>query len=260
MADSAHSGNSPMPNVRVPYARAARRHLSKADPVLARIIAEVGPLGVMPRAERFQALARTIIFQQLAGAAANAIYNRFVGLFPGAPFPSAEQVLAKSDAELRAVGLSEKKALYIKDLASHVRDGTLNFHLFHRMTDDEIITDLTRVKGIGKWTAEIFLMFNLGRPDIMPADDLGVQNAVKRYYRMRQRPNRKRLLRHAERWRPYRSAAAWYLWRSLDITLPDSEKPAPKKVVAAKRRTRNVAKRRTRNVAKRRGQRVATKK
>jgi hypothetical protein len=94
----------------------------------------------------------------------------------------------------------------------------------------------------------------------MPADDLGVQNAVKRYYRMRQRPNRKRLLRHAERWRPYRSAAAWYLWRSLDITLPDSEKPAPKKVVAAKRRTRNVAKRRTRNVAKRRGQRVATKK
>ena len=241
-----------MPNVRVPYARAARRHLSKADPVLARIIAEVGPLGIMPRAERFQALARTIIFQQLAGAAANAIYNRFVGLFPGAPFPSAEQVLAKSDAELRAVGLSEKKALYIKDLAAHVRDGTLNFHRFHRMTDDEIVTDLTRVKGIGKWTAEIFLMFNLGRPDIMPADDLGVQNAVKRYYRMRQRPNRKRLLRHAERWRPYRSAAAWYLWRSLDITLPDGEKPAPKKVVAAKRRTIKVA--------RRRGQRVATRK
>lgn len=252
MADSAHSIYSPMPNVRVPYARAARRHLSKADPVLARIIAEVGPLGIMPRAERFQALARTIIFQQLAGAAANAIYNRFVGLFPGAPFPSAEQVLAKSDAELRAVGLSEKKALYIKDLAAHVRDGTLNFHRFHRMTDNEIVTDLTRVKGIGKWTAEIFLMFNLGRPDIMPADDLGVQNAVKRYYRMRQRPNRKRLLRHAERWRPYRSAAAWYLWRSLDITLPDGEKPAPKKDVAAKRRTRNVA--------KRRGQRVATRK
>lgn len=240
-----------MPNVRVPYARAARRHLSKADPVLARIIAEVGPLGIMPRAERFQALARTIIFQQLAGAAANAIYNRFVGLFPGAPFPSAEQVLAKSDAELRAVGLSEKKALYIKDLAAHVRNGTLNFHRFHRMTDDEIITDLTRVKGIGKWTAEIFLMFNLGRPDIMPADDLGVQNAVKRYYRMRQRPNRKRLLRHAERWRPYRSAAAWYLWRSLDITLPDGEKPAPKKVVAAKPLTRKVAKRRGQSVATR---------
>ena len=247
-----------MPNVRVPYARAARRHLSKADPVLARIIAEVGPLGIMPRAERFQALARTIIFQQLAGAAANAIYNRFVDLFPGAPFPSAEQVLAKSDAELRGVGLSEKKALYIKDLAAHVRDGTLNFHRFHRMTDDEIVTDLTRVKGIGKWTAEIFLMFNLGRPDIMPADDLGVQNAVKRYYRMRHRPNRKRLLRHAERWRPYRSAAAWYLWRSLDITLPDGEKPAPKKVVAAKRRANKVAKRRTIKLAKRRGQRVAT--
>ncbi len=196
----------------------------------------------MPRAERFQALARTIIFQQLAGAAANAIYNRFVGLFPGPSFPSPQQVLAKPDAELRAAGLSEKKAIYIKDLASHVRAGTLNFHRFHRMTDDEIIADLTRVKGIGKWTAEIFLMFNLGRPDVMPADDLGVQSAVKRYYRMRQRPNRKRLLRHAERWRPYRSAAAWYLWRSLDITLPDGEKPARKKVAAAKRRSKRVAK------------------
>ncbi|HYL60546.1 MAG TPA: DNA-3-methyladenine glycosylase [Candidatus Acidoferrales bacterium] len=231
-----------MPNIRVPYARAARRHLSKADPVLARIIDEVGPLGIMPRAERFQALARTIIFQQLAGAAANAIYNRFVGLFPGPSFPSAEQVLAKTDAQLRAVGLSEKKALYIKDLASHIRDGTLNFHRFHRMTDDEIIADLTRVKGIGKWTAEIFLMFNLSRPDVMPADDLGVQNAVRRHYRMRQRPNRKRLLRHAERWRPYRSAAAWYLWRSIDIKLPDGGKPAPKRSAVAKRRSKRVAK------------------
>ncbi len=150
-------------------------HLIKADPVLAQIIAEVGALGIQPRRERFQALARNIIFQQLAGAAANAIYGRFVGLFPGVEFPSPEQVLAKTDAELRSVGLSEKKALYIKDLAAHVRDGKLNFHRFHRMTDEEIIADLTRVKGIGKWTAEIFLMFNLGRPDVMPADDLGVR-------------------------------------------------------------------------------------
>ncbi len=204
-------------------------HLSKADPVLARIIAQVGAIGIQPRRERFQALVRTIIFQQLAGAAANAIYGRFVDLFPGVEFPSPEQVLAKTDAELRAAGLSEKKALYIKDLAAHVRDGKLNFHRFHRMADEEIIAHLTQVKGIGKWTAEIFLMFNLGRPDVMPADDLGVQNAVKRHYRMRQRPNRKRLLKHAERWRPYRTAAAWYLWRSLDIVLPDSaSKPQAK--------------------------------
>jgi DNA-3-methyladenine glycosylase II len=220
-----------MPPSRVPYARSARLHLSKADPILARIITEVGTLGIVPRIERFQALVRAIIFQQLAGAAANAIYNRFVGLFPGPGFPSPEQVLAKSDAELRSVGLSEKKALYIKDLAAHIKDGKLNFHRFHRMTDEEVIADLTQVKGIGIWTAEIFMMFNLGRPDIMPADDLGVQNAVKRYYRMRKRPNRKRLLKLAERWRPYRSAAAWYLWRSLNITLPDGKAPVPKKPI-----------------------------
>jgi len=211
-------------------------HLSKADPVLAQIIAEVGALGIQPRRERFQALARTIIFQQLAGAAANTIYGRFVGLFPGVEFPSPEQVMAKTDSELRSVGLSEKKALYIKDLAAHVRDRKLNFHRFHRMTDEEIIADLTRVKGIGKWTAEIFLMFNLGRPDVMPADDLGVQNAVMRHYRMRQRPNRKRLLKHAERWRPYRTAAAWYLWRSLDIVLPDGGAKTTAKAVAKRKK------------------------
>ncbi len=226
-----------MPTDKVPYARKARTHLSKADPVLARIIAEVGALGIQPRRERFQALVRNIIFQQLAGAAANAIYGRFVGLFPGVDFPSPDQVLAKTDAQLRSVGLSEKKVLYIKDLAAHVRDGKLNFHRFHRMTDEEIVAHLTQVKGIGKWTAEIFLMFNLGRPDVMPADDLGVQNAVQRHYRMRQRPNRKRLLKHAERWRPYRTAAAWYLWRSLDIVLPDAgAKPTAKAVAKRKQR------------------------
>src|ERR1700682_717027 len=216
-----------MPPTRVPYARSARLHLSKNDPVLARIIAEVGTLGIIPRIERFQALVRSIIFQHVAGAAPTALYNRFLGLFPGPGFPSPDQVLAKSDAELRSVGLSQKKALYIKDLAEHVRDGKLNFHRFHRMDDEEIIADLTRVKGIGVWTAEMFMMFNLGRPDVMPAGDLGVQNAIMRHYRMRQRPNRKRLLKLAERWRPYRSAAAWYLWRSLDITLPDGKKPIP---------------------------------
>jgi DNA-3-methyladenine glycosylase II len=221
---------------KVDYARKARTHLSKADPVLARIIAEVGPCDLQPRRERFQALARAIIFQQLAGAAANAIYRRFEGLFPGTDFPRPEDVLAKSVTELRSVGLSEKKALYIKDLAAHIRDGKLDFHRFHRMSDDEIVEHLTQVKGIGKWTAQMFLMFNLGRPDVMPADDLGVQNAVKRHYRMRQRPNRKRLLKHAERWRPYRTAAAWYLWRSLAIVLPDGRaKPSAKKVARRKK-------------------------
>jgi DNA-3-methyladenine glycosylase II len=212
-------------------------HLSKADPILARIIAKVGPVRIPMRRERFQALARAIIFQQLAGAAASAIYGRFVALFPGADFPTPEQVLAKTVGELRAVGLSEKKALYIRDLAEHIRDGKLNFHQFHTMSDQEVIEHLTMVKGIGKWTAEMFLMFNLGRPDVMPADDLGVQNAIKRHYRMRQRPNRKRLLKHAERWRPYRTAAAWYLWQSLNIVLPDG---AAKRVPPTKRRTKSA--------------------
>ena len=210
--------------------------------MLARIISEVGPLTFTLRRERFPALARTIIFQQLAGAAANAIYNRFVAMYPDVKFPSAEQVLATSDADLRKVGLSSRKALYIKDLAAHVADGEINFKQFARMSDEEIVEHLTRVKGIGRWTAEIFLMFNLGRPDVMPADDLGIQAAVHRHYKMRQRPNRKKLLKLADRWRPYRSAAAWYMWRSLDIKLPDSA-GAPKKKRQSRRR--RIAKRKS---------------
>lgn len=211
-------------------------HLARVDPVMAAIIAKVGPCQIVRRRERFRALARAIIFQQLAGAAATAIYGRVVKIYPGRAFPHPTQILATPDAILRKAGLSAKKALYIKDLATHVDKKILSFHRFARMTDEEVIADLTRVKGIGRWTAEMFLMFNLGRPDVMPAGDLGVQNAIKRHYRMRQRPNRKRLLKHAERWRPYRTAAAWYLWRSLDIVLPDgATKPATKKVAKRKK-------------------------
>ena len=219
------------------YAAAAIRHLKRADPVLADIIGKVGPFELKNRPERFQALVRAIIFQQLAGRAAQTIFDRFVGLFPDVRFPSPEVVIAASDEDLRRIGLSRQKAAYIKDLAGHIKGRSLSFHRFPRMDDEEIIADLVRVKGIGRWTAEMFLMFNLGRPDVMPADDLGVQNAIKRHYRMRQRPNRKRLLKHAERWRPYRTAAAWYLWRSLDIVLPDG---------GAKQTTKKVAKRKQR--------------
>jgi DNA-3-methyladenine glycosylase II len=219
---------------RVPYARAARLHLERADPVLARIIAEVGPLDVAQRPERFQALARAIIFQQLAGAAANAIYGRVVALYPDKEFPAPEDILATPTRKLRKAGLSLKKAQYIKDLARHVRDDELNFHRFPHMTDEEIIEDLTRVKGIGRWTAEMFLMFNLARPDVLPVDDLGLQNAAKRAYRMRERPTPKRLRKLGEQWRPYRSAATWYLWRSLQIVLPDGA--AGKTAAAARKR------------------------
>jgi DNA-3-methyladenine glycosylase II len=217
-----------MASKRVYYAREAMTHLSGADPVLARVIDAVGPIELELRRERFQALSRAIIFQQLAGAAAHTIYTRFVALFPGRRFPTARQVLDASPEDLRRVGLSRQKSLYLKDLAAHVENGTLNFHRFAKMADEEIIVDLTRVHGVGRWTAEMFLMFNLGRPDVLPVDDLGIRNAARRLYRMRKMPDAKRLRALAERWRPYRSAASWYLWRSGGVVLPGDLPPARK--------------------------------
>jgi DNA-3-methyladenine glycosylase II len=210
-----------MPNTEISYARDAERHLRSTDPVLARVIDAVGPVALILRPERFQALSRAIIFQQLAGAAAHTIYTRFVAMYPGRRFPTPRQVLDASPAELRSAGLSRQKILYLKDLAAHVEEGALNFHRFAKMSDEEIIVDLTRVHGIGRWTAEMFLMFNLGRPDVLPVDDLGIRSAARRLYRMRKLPDAKRLRKLAERWRPYRTAACWYLWRSGEIVLPD---------------------------------------
>jgi DNA-3-methyladenine glycosylase II len=214
------------------YARDALTHLRRADPRLARIIDEVGPFRLTHRRDGFQALARAIIFQQLAGHAAHAIYERFVGLFPDSRFPAAAQVIALSESELRRAGLSRGKSLYIKDLAAHVADGSIDFRRLPRMEDEAIIAELTRVKGIGRWTAEMFLMFNLRRPDVLPVDDLGFRNAVRRVYRMRKPPTAKRLRQLAGRWRPYRTVAVWYLWQSAGLVLPGGEKTAhrrPKK-------------------------------
>jgi DNA-3-methyladenine glycosylase II len=209
-----------MSNGNLDYARKALAHLRQADSVLAHIIDSVGPFQMVLRRERFQALCRAIIFQQLAGSAAHAIYTRFVSMF-GRRFPTPRQVLDASPEDLRRAGLSRQKILYLKDLAEHVESGALNFGRFRRMEDEAIIAELTRVHGIGRWTAEMFLMFNLGRPDVLPVDDLGFRNAVRRLYRMRKMPDAKRLHALSRRWRPYRSAAVWYLWRSGDVVLPD---------------------------------------
>jgi DNA-3-methyladenine glycosylase II len=222
------------------YARAAPIHLRRADPVLARIIGEVGPLRISLRRERFQALVRAILFQQLAGHAAQSIYERFVGLFPAGRFPSPRQVLDMPPERLLAAGLSRAKAAYVRDLAEHVARGALDFRRFARMDDEEIIQELTRVRGIGRWTAEMFLMFNLGRPDVLPVDDLGFRNAVRKAYGMRERPGAHELRQMAERWRPYRSAAVWYLWQSLRITLPDGPPAETRGVHPKKARTRRV--------------------
>jgi DNA-3-methyladenine glycosylase II len=206
-------------------ARAAVAHLRQADPRLAKIIDEVGPFRLTRRPDGFQALARAIIFQQLAGHAAHAIYQRFAGLFLNSRFPTPAQVLVLPESELRRAGLSRAKSAYIKDLATHVANGSINFRRFARMDDEAIIAELRRVKGIGRWTAEMFLIFNLGRPDVLPIDDLGFRNAVRKVYRMRKPPTAERLRRLSERWRPYRTVAVWYLWRSADITLPDGGNP-----------------------------------
>jgi len=209
-----------MATVKANHPHPAPLHLTGIDPIMARIIAQVGPYDATYRRERFPALARAIIFQQLAGNAARAILKRFIALFPGRKFPAPEQVVATPLARLRKAGLSKPKALYIKGLAADIVAKKLNFHRFPKMEDAAIIEELTQVKGIGQWTAEMFLMFNLGRPDVMPAGDLGVQTAVMKAYGLEKRPTPKELREFAERWKPHRTAAAWYLWRSLDIVLP----------------------------------------
>jgi len=208
-------------NVIPPYANDAVAHLKRVDPILGDVIDRVGPYAIRRRPERFHSLVQAIIFQQLAGRAAQTIFDRFVKAVGGKRFPTPALLLAASDEVLRGAGLSRGKMSYIRDLATHVNNRTLNFHGHARMTDDEIIADLTRVRGIGRWTAEMFLMFNLHRPDVLPVDDLGVRNAVGRLYKMNPAPAAKELREFGERWRPYRSVASWYLWQSYNIITPD---------------------------------------
>jgi DNA-3-methyladenine glycosylase II len=196
----------------------ARRHLMKADPRLSLIIKRVGACelhAVAPR-DPFGTLCTSIASQQLSTKAAATIFGRFCDLFPPNRKPTPDRVMALTDSQIRAAGFSGPKVGFIKDLAAHVLDGRLDLKALKKLPDDEVMRQLVAVKGIGRWTAEIFLMFRLGRPDILPADDLGLMNAVQRAYGMRQRPTPDQLRKLAERWRPHRSVAAWYLWASLE--------------------------------------------
>lgn len=222
-----------MPPKPPPYADAAIAHLRGADPVLAGLIAEVGPLEMVARPAHFQALVRSIIFQQLAGAAAQAIYQRFVDLFPNTRFPTPAQVMKLTPARMRRAGLSRQKSLYLKDLARHFAIGEIDFRSLARMRDEEVVRELTRIKGVGRWTAEIFLMFSLRRPDVFPIDDLGLRNALRKFYGISDDAKPKDLLELAERWRPYRTVAAWYLWRSLRLILPAAADGAAKPATPA---------------------------
>jgi DNA-3-methyladenine glycosylase II len=195
----------------------ARRHLMKADPKLGLIIKRVGPCGLHSAAPRdpFEALTMSIASQQLSTKAAATIFGRFCDLFPPDRRPQPGRVMTLTDDEIRAVGFSRPKVAFIKDLAAHVLDGRLDLKGLKKHSDDEVMRQLVAVKGIGRWTAEIYLMFRLGRPDILPADDLGLMNAAHRVYALRKRPTPDQLRRRGEAWRPYRSVAAWYLWASL---------------------------------------------
>lgn len=197
--------------------RAAVRHLKRVDPVLARVIESVGPCRLESRREgtHFQALVRSIVFQQLSGKAASTILSRFSALY-AERIPTPEAVLATSDTDLRAAGLSRQKIGYMRDLAFKVTSGALPLDSVESMDDDDLIAHLVQVKGIGRWTAQMFLMFRLDRRDVLPELDLGIQNAIKRAYRKRKRPTPKDVRKIGAKWSPHSSVASWYLWRSLE--------------------------------------------
>ena len=199
----------------------ARRILMRRDPVLGAAIKTIGPclMADRQRKDHLTALLGSIVSQQLSTKAAATIFGRFVALFPGESVLSPVAIVALEDQTLRGVGLSGQKVRYVRDLCGRIIDGRLQLDEIEGLDDEAVIQRLTEVKGFGRWTAEMFLMFRLHRPDVLPVDDLGIVNAVQRMYKLRKRPDAKKLYKLGEAWRPYRSVASWYLWQSL--TLPD---------------------------------------
>ena len=194
-------------------------HLRTADPVLARAVDAVGPWRLTLEPDLFLALVDAIVSQQLSIKAAATILGRIRALAAPDPFPTPAQLLATPDEALRAAGCSRAKAVYLKDLSARIVDGRLDLEGLRRLPDEEVIRALVAVKGIGRWTAEMMLIFALGRPDVWPVDDLGIVIAVQGLYGFAARPSRAELLALGERWRPYRTVASWYLWQSRRTVL-----------------------------------------
>ena len=197
--------------------RLAERHLAAFDKRLAPIIAAAGPCTLRPHKQYYQALSESIISQQLSVKAAASIKRRFVELFGGA-WPTPEAILTKSTEDLRATGFSWAKAAYIRDLAQHIKDGKVRFDKLDTMSNQAIIAELTDVKGIGEWTAHMFLMFCMGRLDVLPTGDLGIRNGIRALYGLTAVPTPQQVIEVAEQnsWHPYESVASWYIWHSLD--------------------------------------------
>ena len=198
-------------------AEQAAEYLACVDPVLAPVIAQYGLCPIRPHHEYYRALTGEIIGQQLSIKAATTIRQRFDNLFSGV-FPQPEAILEKSIDELRTVGLSASKATYIRDLAQHIVDGKVRFDHLHTLSNDAIIRELTDVKGIGEWTVHMFLMFCMGRTDVLAHGDLGIRNAIKKLYNLSQVPTPQavKVLSEHNHWHPYETVACWYLWESLE--------------------------------------------
>jgi len=194
-------------------------HLSKADPVMRKLIRKVGDCLLAPESRRspFESLVRAVAHQQLNGTAAERILGRFEALFPKKRFPSAEDIETVTDEQLRGAGFSRAKILSIRDIAAKTMEGVIpTARKIDRLSDDEIVERLVTVRGVGRWTVEMLLIFQLGRPDVLPVDDFGVRSGFKIALDLPEMPRPKELLAYGERWRPFRTTAAWYLWRATD--------------------------------------------
>jgi len=227
---------------------AAVEHLSRVDRKMGKIIAKAGPCGLQPETTQslFESLMEAIVYQQLHGKAAATIMGRVKALFPEnttqvttrhgaqAGFPSPEQVLAATPELLRSAGLSQNKMLAIRDLAAKAQDGTVpTVRDAHKISDDELVERLTAIRGIGRWTVEMLLLFRLGRPDVLAVDDYGVRKGFAKMHRMEELPKPKELLAYGEKWRPHRSVACWYMWRAAEM----KELPEPGAGAKAKKKT-----------------------
>jgi DNA-3-methyladenine glycosylase II len=198
----------------------ALQHLIRSDKVLGRLIKRVGPCTLKPRLRRspFESLVRSVTYQQLNGTAAATILGRVRALYPGRRFPSPADVLATPDEKLRAAGLSRAKTAAIKDIAAKTVDGVVpTSRAIAKMSEAEIIERLTTLRGVGPWTVEMFLIFTLGRTDVLPVTDFGVRKGFALAYGLKDLPHPKELLQHGEKWRPHRTTAAWYFWRACEL-------------------------------------------
>ncbi len=197
---------------------AALKHLSLHDPVIAELIARYGGYTVTPHTDYYHELIESIIGQQLSVKAAAAIKQKFVALFGGQTLPTPQAILEKSHEDLRSAGLSNAKARYIQDLALHVLEDRLDFKKLDNLSNNEVIEELTAVKGIGEWTAHMFMIFCMGRLDILPVGDLGIKNGIMKLYNLPKLPGTEDIKTIAQKnsWHPYESVASWYVWKSLD--------------------------------------------